>query len=101
MTSQHRLKVKEVFFKTLELPLAARPAFLSKACGDDKDLFDEVQSLLKAHEGAGDFLQSIDTQVKSAALDAAQTNIQAAAPKITIARMCPAIYNTAAFVRAL
>ncbi len=73
MTSEHWLKVKEVFSKTLELPLEARPTFLSKTCGDDKDLLDEVQSLLKAHEGAGDFLESIDTRLKASALDAAQT----------------------------
>ena len=74
MTSEHWLKVKEVFSKTLELPLEARPNFLSNACGEDKDLLDEVQSLLKAHEGAGVFLERIDVQLKSAALDAAQTN---------------------------
>jgi hypothetical protein len=40
-------RIKEVLAEALELPPADRPAFLSAACGDDRELRAEVESLLR------------------------------------------------------
>ncbi|HEY1335577.1 MAG TPA: serine/threonine-protein kinase, partial [Myxococcaceae bacterium] len=49
-------RVKDVFDAALQRPAAERAAFLGQACGDDGELVQEVQSLLRAHEDAGSFL---------------------------------------------
>ena len=56
MNSEQYEKIGELFHAALELPRESRPAFLSGACGADDDLRQEVESLLAAHEQAGDFV---------------------------------------------
>jgi eukaryotic-like serine/threonine-protein kinase len=48
-------RVKRVFQSALERSPDTRPAFLDGACGDDRSLRVEVESLLRAHEEAGSF----------------------------------------------
>jgi serine/threonine-protein kinase len=48
-------RVKRVFQSALERSPETRPAFLDGACGDDRSLRVEVESLLRAHEEAGSF----------------------------------------------
>lgn len=43
-------KVKEIFDSALEQPISSRQDFLKKICGKDKELFDEVESLLKVYD---------------------------------------------------
>jgi len=43
-------KIQSLFEKALELDSDKRENFLKERCGDDKELFDEVISLLKADE---------------------------------------------------
>jgi serine/threonine-protein kinase len=50
-------RVKRVFQSALERSPATRPAFLDAACGDDRSLRAEVESLLLAHEQAGGFAE--------------------------------------------
>jgi eukaryotic-like serine/threonine-protein kinase len=50
-------RVKGVFQSALERSPDARPAFLDGACGDDRSLRVEVESLLRAHEEAGSFAE--------------------------------------------
>lgn len=52
-----------VFHRALELPAGeARSAFVESQCADNPALRQEIQSLLQAHEEAGDFLSgSVDT----------------------------------------
>src|SRR5262245_14200250 len=38
-----------------------RAAYLEEACDGDQSLFNRIESLIKAHESAGDFLPLIDT----------------------------------------
>ena len=47
-----------IFDAALARPTSERPAFLDAACGDDQSLRGEVESLLAAHEDAGDFLST-------------------------------------------
>ena len=49
----------EVFNEAKALPTGAeRDHFLAAACGNERELKEQVLSLLQAHEGAGDFLKS-------------------------------------------
>ncbi len=59
MTSDARAwdRVKQVFQSALEQSPEMRPAFLDGACGDDRSLRAEVESLLRAHEQAGSFAE--------------------------------------------
>jgi eukaryotic-like serine/threonine-protein kinase len=47
-------QIAEILEHALELPPPVRPAFLSHACGEDHDLRAEVESLLGAHQAAGE-----------------------------------------------
>jgi predicted ATPase/serine/threonine protein kinase/Tfp pilus assembly protein PilF len=58
MTPEEYEKVGHLFHAALELPRERRSAFLSGACGANGDLRREVESLLAAHDNAGDFASS-------------------------------------------
>lgn len=48
---------EEIFHAAIEIPPGAeRDRFLVGSCGGDTDLLNEVESLLKSHDTAGDFL---------------------------------------------
>ena len=51
-------KIEELFHGALRLEPAARSAFLIEACGSDRELLNEVQSLISAHEREGSFIDS-------------------------------------------
>ena len=55
MTSERYEKIGQLFHAALELPAKSRVAFLSGACGLDVELRQEVETLLEAHDKAGDF----------------------------------------------
>jgi serine/threonine protein kinase len=50
-------RVKELFQAALDQKPEARAAFLAEACGDDRFLRGEVESLLASHEEASGFLE--------------------------------------------
>ena len=52
---EHRLE--EIFSAARDLPPRERTAFLERACGGDAELRRQADSLLAAHEQAGQFLQ--------------------------------------------
>lgn len=56
MTPERWKRITEVFQSALEFDPDKRGEFLSKACGEDATLRREVESLLQADEGAGDFI---------------------------------------------
>ena len=47
-----------IFRAAAKLTTDQRPAYLDEACGDNRTLRDEVESLLRAHDGNGSFLES-------------------------------------------
>ena len=57
MTPEQYEKVGQLFHAALELPPDRRSAFLSGACDADAGLRHEVESLLLAHDQAGDFVE--------------------------------------------
>src|SRR5207302_104908 len=52
-------RIKAVLLDALELPSRDRPAFVRNACGDDRDLRAEVESLLLEHEKEDGFLDPL------------------------------------------
>lgn len=50
MNEERLLKIEEIYHKALEISARERIAFLVNACGDDKELLDEVKSLLSFAE---------------------------------------------------
>jgi serine/threonine protein kinase len=56
-TKQQWEKIKEVFGGALERNASERAAFLDQACGDDRSLRQEVESLIKAHESSSNLWQ--------------------------------------------
>jgi hypothetical protein len=49
-------KAEKIFLQALEQEPTRRPAFVEAACGNNHMLRKEVNSLLRAHNQAGDFL---------------------------------------------
>ncbi len=58
-----------IFADAVELPPDERSAFVTKACGRDADLLREVLSLLMAHDGDAEFLESPAVKARDAAPD--------------------------------
>src|SRR5438552_4968339 len=52
--------IKELFASALEREPAQRSAFLKEACGDDKALREELESLVAAHQQAGSTVSGAD-----------------------------------------
>jgi hypothetical protein len=54
--AERRHRVEELFHAALEMQAEERASFLSEACPSDPDLKAEVESLIRAHERPGGFL---------------------------------------------
>lgn len=59
MTPDRWKQIEEIFNKAIELPLNQRALFLEGLCGDDKELFSEVESLLQQDDETGAMLKTI------------------------------------------
>jgi predicted ATPase len=55
VNAEQYARAGQLFHAALELPRAQRPGYLASACAADEALQREVESLLEAHEQAGDF----------------------------------------------
>ena len=62
-----------VFVDALERPSEERSAYVAQACGSDAELVQEVQSLLAAHDGDTEFLESpaVGVPARPASIDSA------------------------------
>jgi eukaryotic-like serine/threonine-protein kinase len=58
MEDQRWQKVREVFDSALRQKPGERRRFVSEACGEDKILLAEVESLLSSHDGAESFMET-------------------------------------------
>ena len=56
MTPERYERVAHLYYAALDLPRERRSSFLADACAGDESLQMEVESLLAADEGAGDFI---------------------------------------------
>jgi serine/threonine protein kinase len=65
MTPEHWQQVKQVFQSAIERPPDERAIFLAQACLDDSRLRSEVESLISAHDQAGDAIEAIAAEVAS------------------------------------
>ena len=57
MSLDQERRLEEIFSAARNLPLREQTAFLERACGGDAELRRQADSLLTAHEQAGQFLQ--------------------------------------------
>src|ERR1041385_7407656 len=57
MTPERWKQIDELFQAVIEQPPPARSALLDEACGDDKDLRDEIGSLISLEKQAESFLE--------------------------------------------
>src|SRR5678815_5448002 len=69
-------QIKNLFYSALEIELSEREEFLKTACEGDAELFQEVQSLLVAHEQPGSFLGNSAFGLGMQVLKDEQTNLQ-------------------------
>ena len=60
MTDNRWKKITRLFTQALRLEESERQAWLEQACGEDQELFEEVNSLLRAHSSPGFLDQSIE-----------------------------------------
>ena len=58
MTPERWQRAKQIFQSALERAPRERSGYLASACGDDRDLRAEVESLIAAHEKSGEFIDS-------------------------------------------
>ncbi len=58
MTPEQYQRVGQLYHAALDLPRENRSSFLDGACAGDDELRREVESLLRAHDDAGDFIAS-------------------------------------------
>jgi serine/threonine protein kinase len=56
MTPERYEQIGQICDAALELEPGERAAFIERACGQDEELRQEIESLLEAHEQAGDFI---------------------------------------------
>src|SRR5215471_3309740 len=56
-------RIDELFQSALDLPVEQRSGFVRDACADDPELRQEVESLLKAHDEVGDFIEESASDV--------------------------------------
>ena len=64
MSSDAPGRVRDLFHLALERAPDTRQAFLKKACGDDRELFDEVWNLLEIYPS----IETVETPDTSAAV---------------------------------
>src|SRR6185436_3672046 len=57
-TPERLKKAQELFHAALALEGSARQSFLNGVCSDDRELLDEVRSLISSHEQEGSFIDS-------------------------------------------
>ena len=58
MADDNWQKVREIFDSALRRPLELRQKYISEACGGDKILLAEVESLLSSHDSAESFMET-------------------------------------------
>ncbi len=61
-------RVEEIFHAVLEQPVENRTAFLRERCGEDNGLADEVESMLRTHRAANEFLEQPALEVHAETL---------------------------------
>jgi len=55
----------EIFTQAVRLPLEEQPAFVVAACGNDTELRQQVEALLRAHTQADAFLEELPSEVRT------------------------------------
>jgi serine/threonine protein kinase/tetratricopeptide (TPR) repeat protein len=69
-------QIETLFYSALEIEMSEREEFLRRVCEGDTELFQEVQSLLVAHEQPGSFMGNSAFGLGMQMLKDEQTNLQ-------------------------
>ena len=69
MNPERLEKVDQLFQSAVDLAPERRAGFLDAACGGDVELRAEVESLLSAHQDAGDFIEDSASDVAASLLE--------------------------------
>src|SRR5205809_883261 len=69
MTPERWQQLKQIFQTALERNPAERSAFLNQACADDPALRSQVESLIAAHDQAGDYIEAMAAEAATEMLD--------------------------------
>jgi hypothetical protein len=78
MSPDQERRLEEIFSAARDLPPRERTAFLERACGGDVELRRQADSLLAAHEQAGQFLQpTVALSIPNAPLERPGDRIEA------------------------
>src|SRR5437660_4080064 len=76
MKPERLQKIDQVFQSALDLAPGRRAIFIDDACAGDSELRREVESLLKAHQDAGDFIEDSASDVAAKLLAEKQTLVR-------------------------
>ena len=68
MTPERWLRIKALFSDAVEMSADERASFLANEAGDDAALVAEVNSLLRSHDTAGNFLAAVPAELREIAL---------------------------------
>lgn len=68
MDSERWKRVDQLLQSALEVDSGSRESFLQEVCADDREIFEEVKSLLTSHRRAGAFLESPAAELAARAL---------------------------------
>lgn len=74
MSPERYEKICDIFAEALDIPPDEREMFLTKECGNDADLRNEVESLLASDQNSGDFIQSPALEVAAELLAEEKSN---------------------------
>ena len=80
MTPERYSQVKSLFQLVLEQPPAQRPAFLERACGADRELYQQVRALLQSDSTSESFLETPAVTPISKVLADAAADVNEPAP---------------------
>lgn len=71
MESERLHQIEELYHAALDRPQDGRVAFLDQACGEDRDLHRQVESLLEQESSLGRFLErpALEVAARALALD--------------------------------
>jgi len=69
-------QIDQIFQSALDLPPERRPNFLNQVCASDPELRAEIDSLLSAHEEAGEFIEDSASDVAASLLEEKQQRVR-------------------------
>ena len=77
MNSQRWSQIEEIFHTALKCEITERQAYITRACGGDTQLQQEVESLIASYDRPGEFLESVQLSAGLTLFAALRSELQA------------------------